>query len=195
MVRALPVFILAAGDVPTGTSRTTGSPRLAITTSSPACAALTSCERRFLASRIFTCTAPLLRIDLGYKGSNIAMLATYVQRPRPLQRTHLPRNTNGAFERRAVPAAGLRCSRISGRQEVEQQSVGLAGITDRVIEQNEFAQRPVVARTRGYRSVAEAGRLGIGVGIEGSLRKSLVAGPEPGTADFVRIGFAGDGVG
>ena len=112
-----------------------------------------------------------------------------------LNSPHPPRNPNRTFERGTIPATGLRCRRVGGRQEVEQQSVGLAGITDRVIGQNEFAQRPVVARTRGYRSVAEAGRLGIGVGIEGSLRKSLVAGPEPGTADFVRIGFAGDGVG
>src|SRR6516162_9445657 len=195
MVRALPVFILAAGDVPTGTSRTTGSPRLAITTSSPACAALTSCERRFLASRIFTCTAPLLRIDLGYKGSNIAMLATFVQRPRPLQRTHLPRNTNGAFERRAVPAAGLRCSRIGGRQEVEQQSVGLRGIADRVVWQDKLAQHFVEVGARRYRSVAEACRFGIGIGIEGGLWKSLIAWPEPGAADLVRIGFARDRVG
>src|SRR5215212_11921254 len=41
----------------TGTSRTTGSPRLAITTSSPARAALINSDSRFLASKMLTCMA------------------------------------------------------------------------------------------------------------------------------------------
>src|SRR6516225_8018532 len=47
---------------------------------------------------------------------------------------------------------------------------------------------------RCHRAVAETRRLGIGIGIEDRLRKSLVAGPEPGAADLVRIGFTGDAV-
>jgi hypothetical protein len=63
MARALPASALAAGVGPAGTSRVTGSPRLAMTTSSPARAAFISCERRFLASKMFTCTPRLQRIS------------------------------------------------------------------------------------------------------------------------------------
>src|SRR5205814_6447 len=56
-------------------------------------------------------------------------------------------------------------------------------------------QRRVEGRTTGYRRVAEPWRLRIGVGIERGLRVRIAAGPEAGTADFVRIGLARDAVG
>src|SRR5713101_6810839 len=59
MARALPMSGMAAEVCPAGTSRATGSPRLAMTTSSPAWTDLISCDSRFLASKILTCTAPL----------------------------------------------------------------------------------------------------------------------------------------
>src|SRR6516225_10212681 len=45
-----------------------------------------------------------------------------------------------------------------------------------------------------YRSVAEARGFGIGIGVKRSLRKSIIAWPEAGAADLMRIGFAGDRV-
>ena len=48
---------------------------------------------------------------------------------------------------------------------------------------------------RRYRSIAEARRFGIGIRVEGGLREGLVARPEPGAADLVRIGFTRDRVG
>src|SRR5882672_11466668 len=57
MARPLPVSAAVLDGLSVGTSRATGSPRLAITTSSPRCADLISCDSRFLASRILTCIA------------------------------------------------------------------------------------------------------------------------------------------
>src|SRR5713101_3118575 len=57
MARALPMSGMAAEVCPAGTSRATGSPRLAMTTSSPAWTDLISCDNRILASKILTCTA------------------------------------------------------------------------------------------------------------------------------------------
>ena len=57
-----------------------------------------------------------------------------------LDATHLSRNPNRAFQRRAVPAASLRRGHIGGRQkEVEQQSVRLSRVPDGVVWQNELA--------------------------------------------------------
>src|SRR5947207_11538166 len=58
MARAPPLPAAPAGFPAVGTRRTTGSPRLAMTTSSPACADLMSCDSRFLASRMLTCIIP-----------------------------------------------------------------------------------------------------------------------------------------
>src|SRR4029077_3751083 len=64
MARALPVPEAAPGVSRAGTSRATGSPRLAMTASSPAWTDLISCDSRFLASKIFTCI-PQLPVHTG----------------------------------------------------------------------------------------------------------------------------------
>src|SRR5580704_9990822 len=114
---------------------------------------------------------------------------------RLLDPAHLPRNPNRTFQRLAVPASSLRCGRIRRGQKVQQQGVRFRGRAHGVIGQDELAQRLVEVGTRRYRSIAEARRLRISIGIESSLRKRLIARPKPGAAELVRIGFARDRVG
>ena len=58
---------------------------------------------------------------------------------RGLDPTHLSRNADGTFQRRAVPAASLRCGCMGGGQQVEERSVKVRGVTNRVIWQNKMA--------------------------------------------------------
>ncbi len=57
---------------------------------------------------------------------------------RTLERTHVRRNTEGAFQRCAVPASSFGCGCIGGRQEVEQQRVGFRGSTEYIIGEDEL---------------------------------------------------------
>jgi hypothetical protein len=56
-----------------------------------------------------------------------------------LEPAHLPWNTKWAFQGFAIPAARIRCGRIGGEQEFEQQSLGIRGIAYRLVWQNELA--------------------------------------------------------
>jgi hypothetical protein len=112
-----------------------------------------------------------------------------------LDPAHLPRDTKGTLQRRAIPAARIGCGRISGGQVFKQQSLGIRGIAYGLVRQNELAQGSVEAGVGRYRSVAEPRLCGIGIGIESSVRKRIIARPEPGATDLVRIGFARDCVG
>jgi hypothetical protein len=89
-----------------------------------------------------------------------------------------------------MPAIGSR--RISRHQEIEEEAVGIGRGTKLVIAKNEFAELRVEIGASRDSAVAETLGLRIGVGIEGGVRKSLVAGPEAGAAHLMRIGFARD---
>jgi hypothetical protein len=79
-------------------------------------------------------------------------------------------------------------------EEGEQSGIGVGGAANRLVIEDELAERGVEPgrRRRGIR-LGEAGRRGIGVGIEERPARSAgAAGPEAGAGDFVAIGFAGD---
>ena len=163
-------------------------------TASPRRSARRGSSRRFT-KRSPRCAVPAPRsLQSCEAARSLNPVAPQRQRLAMLNLPHSPRNPDRAFERGSIPAAGVGGCRIGGGQEIKQQSLGLGSIADSVVGQNEFAQRSVIASPRCHRSVAETRRLGIGIGIEGRLRKSLAAGPEPGAADLMRISFAGDGV-
>jgi hypothetical protein len=63
-----------------------------------------------------------------------------------LDPAHLSGNTEGTFERCAVPAAGFGRRDVGGRQKVEQQGIGLCGAADRVVRQNELPEGRVASK-------------------------------------------------
>src|SRR3954452_17134651 len=107
-----------------------------------------------------------------------------------LHRPRLPRNAERAFERGAVPAAGVGCGRIGRGEEIEQERVRIGRRPDGLVGQDELAERWLEAGARRHNPVAEARRLRIGVGVERGAREGVVAGPKTGARELVRIGLA-----
>ena len=89
---------------------------------------------------------------------------------------------------------GLGGGGICAGQEIEQQRVGFCGLKEGIVKQDEFPKFRLEIAGR-YWPIAEACRFGIGIRVKDSLRESVIAGPEPGAAYFVRIGFAHDRIG
>src|SRR5204863_5926012 len=97
------------------------------------------------------------------------------------------------FQRAAVPFSEIGRGLVGALQKFEQCRARVGGSANRLIGQDKFADvLVVVARARSDLGVGKAGRLRIGVGVEGGLSKAAIARPKAGAADLVRIGLAVD---
>lgn len=82
---------------------------------------------------------------------------------------------------------------VGGLAEIEESGMGVGRGADVVVEEDEFVERSIVARSGGLDSaIAAASGFGRGVGIEGGMRKRVGAGPPADADDFMGIRVAGD---
>src|SRR5271165_6139738 len=95
-----------------------------------------------------------------------------------------------------VPLGAHRGGFISALQKIHQCGFGRIGDSHVVIHHQEFFHLRVVESCLWTDSLfRKTGRLGRSVGVKGWTRDVASAGPEPRTADFVRVSFACDRVG
>src|SRR5918993_3530705 len=107
-----------------------------------------------------------------------------------LQGARLRWNTHWTLQRYTVPASGLSCGCIGGRQEVQQHSVGIGCGTHCVVRQDELTKRLVEVRARCHRPAAEPLRFGISIRVECSLGERFASWPEASTTHLVRVSFS-----
>src|ERR1051325_5598250 len=107
-----------------------------------------------------------------------------------LDRARYPGPSGRAFERRPVPSAKVGGGAVGRIEKAEQGRIRILGEPDRVIIENELAQRRI--ETGGARRdlrLGEAIGRRIGIGIEeGPARRSGAARPEARARHFVAIG-------
>src|ERR1035438_25311 len=99
------------------------------------------------------------------------------------------------FEGLAVPVGFVGGGFVGGLQELEEGGVGVGGLAHGFVGEDEFAEVLVEGGGCGADGgIGVAGRFGVRVAVEEGFDAGG-AGPEPGTADFVGVGVAGDAVG
>src|SRR5262252_8695233 len=87
----------------------------------------------------------------------------------------------GMLERGAVPAGQRRADLVRAAVEVQDQLIGVRGVTYALIGKNELGQlRVEVGCVRLDRFRPATRRLGVGVRHEGWFREALIARPEAG---------------
>src|SRR5262245_32304460 len=102
-------------------------------------------------------------------------------------------NFHRSFQRGAVPFAQIGGRLICALQKSHQRLIRLFCPSYDFVRQNELFHHWVVVSLVGLRAPAgEPIRLWVSVGIEDRYGRGVAARPEPGAADFVRVGFADD---
>src|SRR5689334_519752 len=117
---------------------------------------------------------PRIRIDMGSSPVKCAQ-GSLVPREGFRQR----RVGQSPLQRGAVPVREIGGSLVGALQKVEKRGGGVGRLAHRLIRQDEFADFLAVIRaSRLDLCIGEAGRLRIGIGIEGGLAKAAIAGPK-----------------